>query len=228
MARTPAPASTGSCDFDLTGSKGDTVFFVLGVLSEYLGRYFVEDEDRIEGFYCNEEALAPLFKRQLVKLAAEQDLDPAISEEVRSYCSVTYRSKQLSGRLNSCYRYQLSADRLSQGSDGRYKRTADASLGLQLFMRSGSGTSTANGLSEEVFYRRRALAYLSGVWARHRRGSDFLFANAQDKSRLVAQLLTNLGARDVRLESTFGRIPQANIVHFQPTDELTAWLQKVW
>lgn len=55
-----------------------------------------------------------------------------------------------------------------------------------------------------------------------------VFANAQDKAKLIGQLLTYLGCQDVRLESTFGLIPQTNVVHFQPTEEVTQWLQKTW
>jgi hypothetical protein len=228
VARTQSPASSGSCDFDLSGSKSDAVFFVLGALSEYLGRRFVEGDDRVEVFYCHEKPLAALFQRQLIRLGSEQGFDAGISEELSSDCFITYRSRPISARLNSCYRYQLSTDVMSQGADGRYKRTAEASLSMELFMRNGSGSSTSKGLSEEVFHRRRALAYIAGAWARYRRGPDLVFANAQDKSKLVAQLLTYLGAHGVRLESTFGLIPQANMVHFQPTDEVQAWLQKVW
>jgi hypothetical protein len=76
--------------------------------------------------------------------------------------------------------------------------------------------------------RRRALAYLAGAWARFRHGPDFMFANAREKATLVAQLLTDLGCRRVRLESTFGLIPQGNAVHFQPTNEVKQWLEKAW
>jgi len=122
----------------------------------------------------------------------------------------------------------MSANELAQASDGSYRRTANASLGRQLFMRSGHGSGTGNGLPDEVFHRRRALAYLAGAWLRYRRGSDFGFANTQEKARLVAQLLADLGCRDVRLESTFGSIPQGNMVHFQPTKEVEDWLNRTW
>jgi hypothetical protein len=134
----------------------------------------------------------------------------------------------ITDHLNSCCRYQASGGSLAQAPDGSHKRTASASLGLELFMRSGRGVSIGNGLPDEVFRRRRALAYLAGAWVRYGRGSDFVLANAQDKAKLIAQLLTNLGCREVRLESTFGFIPQTNAVHFQPTEEVTQWLQKVW
>jgi hypothetical protein len=171
--------------------------------------------------------IAGLFRRYIGKLAEEQGLDPAIREETVQQCLVFYYSKPVTDRLNSCYRYRMTDQALARGPTGTYKRTATASLSGELFMR-GSGVVTERGLSDEAFFRRRALAYISGVWSRFGRGPDFVFTNAHDKATLVAGLLLNLGCRDIRIESTVGLIPQANIVHFQPTDEVTEWLRKAW
>lgn len=75
-ARTPAPSSDGSCDFDLAAEHGDTVFFGLGMLNEYLGRGIVEGGDGVESFYCNETETAKLFHRAILKLAEERNPDP--------------------------------------------------------------------------------------------------------------------------------------------------------
>jgi len=229
-ALTPPPSSAGSCNFDLAGDKGDNVFFVLGLLNEYNGRYITEDGDQIEGFYCNEATTARLFRRSIGALAQNQGLDPIIKEATAQECLVSYRSKAIADRLNSCYVYQTSAERLAQGPDGTWRRTASASLGRQLFSKEGSGAVTEKGLSDEIFYRRRALAYISGAWARYGHGhdKDFVFANAHDKAMLVAGLLMALGCLDIRIESTVGSTPQANIVRFQPTDEVMKWLTKEW
>lgn len=216
------------CRFDLTDDKAETVFFVLGMLDEYLGRQFVEDEDSIEGFYCREAETARLFRRSVSRLATEQSLDPAIRDETMQDCLRVYHSKTIADRLNSCYRYRASNGQLVQGADGTYRRTASASLEMGLFMHSGHGAGTERGWPDEVFYRRRALAYVSGAWRRHGRGGDFVFANSKEKANLVAQLLVALGCHGVRLESDFGLIPQTNVVHFAPTDEVNAWLHKSW
>jgi hypothetical protein len=227
-ARTPAPSSTGSCNFDLTSPKDETVFFVLGGLDEYLGRAIVEDGDVVERFYCNEASTAATFRRHLAKMATEQEIAPAIREDIVQQCLISFHSKAIADRVNSCYRYQTSSDVMSPGADGFYRRTATASLKLELFMRNRSGEIRGDGLPDEIFYRRRALAYLAGAWMRYGRGTSFGFANAGEKATLVAQLLTHVGARNVRLETTFGQIPQGNAVHFQPTAEITQWLRKVW
>jgi len=228
-AHTPAPSGTGSCDFDLAGDKADTVFFILGLLEEYNGRGIVEDSDRVEGFYCNETNTARLFRRYLGKLAQEQGLNPAVREETVQECLVSYYSKPIADRLNSCYRYEMTDQPLAQAADGTYRRTANPSLlATGLFTRGSVSVITEKGLSDEAFFRRRALAYLAGAWARYGRGNDFVFANAHDKATLVEGLLSDLGCSRISLESTYGVAPQANIVRFQPTDEVTEWLRKTW
>jgi hypothetical protein len=219
-ARRPAPSSGGACLFDLSEFKAETVFRVLGYLDEYLGRHIMEDGDRVEGFYCNEREKVAGFRQLLQRLAAEQGLDLAVREETTQECLVSFHSRAIADRVNSCYRYQLSPESAAQGPDGTYRRIGNGSLLLALFMRPGGGPAS------DVIDRRRALPYLAGAWARHGRGDDFLFANSRDKANLIAQLLTMIGCRDVRLESNFGFIPQTNILRFTPTGEVAHWLGK--
>jgi hypothetical protein len=219
-ALTPPPASAGLCDFNLEGGAAETVFFVLGMLSEYQGRGIVEDEDLVEGFYCDESSVAPVFRDAITKLANEQELDSSIRTVTTQDCLISFRSKQISDRLNSCYSYRASNERLAQGADGTYRRTASPTLGLQLFLRSGANTAPGGNLSEQAFHSNRALAYVAGAWARYGRGSEFIFANAQNKVKLVAQLLSFLGCQNVRLESDFGFIPQTHIIKFEATAEV--------
>jgi hypothetical protein len=95
-------------------------------------------------------------------------------------------------------------------------------------MRPGIAATDERGLPDSIFYRRRALAYLAGVWLRYGRGPDFVFANARDKAQLVADLLHDLGCHGIRIESTVGLVPQGNTVHFTPTDEVATWLKRQW
>ena len=205
-------------------------FFVLGILNEYNGRGFLEGSDRLESFYCNEAKIAGLFKRTADALAREQRLEPDIREEIVQGCLTDYYSRTLAPRVDSCYRYSLTREIQAETPDGQLRRTASASLGGELFTPPGaiSGTRTARGLSDDLFLRRRALAYLAGAWARYGRGRDFVFSNARSKVDLIARLLVDLGCTNMRVESTVGLIPQGNAVHFEPTAEVTEWLQWSW
>jgi hypothetical protein len=234
-AHTTPPSSVGRCDFDLSPDRAETVFFVLGMLDEYQnGRTIIEDQDLVEGFYCNEQDQAKLFGRYLTKLTQEQNLPDDVREETFQGCLPTFHSRVIATRINSCYHYTLNAKVLAKGDDGTYRRTAISSLfGTALFQRGSRGFSsndiTERGLSDEVFYRRRALAYLAGVWSRFGRGHDFRFVGGSGKkATLVESLLDGLGCTEISLETTWGYIPGANIVHFKPTAEVEEWLHKAW
>jgi hypothetical protein len=220
VASATGPRTEPECRFDVADGKNDTVFLVLGMLDEYLGRQFVEDDDRVERFYPHEQQVAEVFQRLLVKLAKEQGLQEEARKEVVAGGLVFFYSRQIADRLNSCYTYQLSTGSMVPGSDGKYKRAASGSLQMSLFMKSARERA-----SDELLSRRRALAYITGAWLRYGRGSDLVFANAHDKAMLIAQLLTMLGCRNVRLESTFGQIPQTNTVRFDPSEELSSRIE---
>lgn len=220
--RTKPPSSDGECRFDFVGNKEERVFFVLGFLAEYSGRTIIEGDDRVERLPGESEFVA-LLRRQLAGIATEQGLPGKIREEKDPDGSVTFRSQGIAERINSCYRYQMTNETAVQGPRG-YARMANASLKIDLFMKSGHGISRGNGLPDEVFYRRRALAYVAGAWTRYHQGENLVFANAKDKATLIAQLLTSLGCSRVSLESTFGYIPATNTVRFSPTDEVRQWL----
>ncbi len=228
QARRRVEYSTGSCNLNLTGDKATTVFFVLGLLDEYQGRQVAQNGDRVEGFYCNEPDKAALFLRYLQKLAGEQGIDPAIRQETTQGCLIAFYSKPLTDALNSCYRYTPTGQVWTVAPDGTRRWLATGTLNVALFYKSGPAMSGADGLPESVFYRTRALAYLSGAWNRSNDGASFAFANSAEKADRIGRLLVDLGARDVRLESTFGYVPRTNWVHFVPTQQLLDWLQRAW
>jgi hypothetical protein len=221
-AETPAPASDGSCRFDLTPAKAHTVFFALGFLDEYLGRSIMEDGDLIERLYCNEQGQVRAFRAMLARLAAEQAIGGTIREEIQQDCLVSFHSHEVAERLNSCYRYELSGESLAQGPDGTYRRLGRGTLEFTLFVRPGSSGESS------TIDRDRALPYLAGAWARHGRGDAFVFANSHEKATRIAHLLTRIGCRDVKLESNFGFIPQTNTLRFTATDELQRSLERSW
>src|SRR4029453_14011252 len=131
-------------------------------------------------------------------------------------CLVSFYSKAIAHRLNSCYRFTVTDQRREQGPDGTYRRTAAASLERGLFFRASAISAlTERGLSDDVFFRRRAVAYLAGAWARFGHDQKFVFSNARAKADLIAVLLLDLGCRNIIVESTVGLTPQGNAVHFE-------------
>jgi hypothetical protein len=203
-----APASAQR-PFDLTATKADRVFFVLGMLMEYAGGRAVRGPDQIELFYCSEKAVVPLFTRVLTALAKEQGLSDDVREEAKQGCLTTVQSPTVAPGLGLFY---------PRGAN---------SIDLSWFTRSGAPIAN-RAIAPDDLERRRALAYVAGAWARHRRDRTMLLTAGSGKADRLAALLKALGCRDVRIESSLGASPGSNTVHFEPTAEVSTWLAKTW
>lgn len=215
----------GSCSLDLSGERADDVFFLIG-LRNLQG--VVEGSDVVEGFYCNEQGVAKLFHRRLEALAAQQGITADVRQETVQECLTSYHSAILRARLNSCYQYELAIPKSAPASV-KVPRSGATTLNPGLFYRNGVGVPAPDGsLSDDVFARRRALAYLAGTWARFGQPPDFVFTANQERAEFVAGLLSNLGCRRVRVEHTVGMIPGGTFVHFDPTPEVAEWLRRTW
>jgi hypothetical protein len=195
------PADGLACDFDLTGPKADRVFFALGMRFEHPGRFTVKGGTQVESLFCSEKDKAPVLSRVLVALAKEQGLPGDLREDTKQGCLTVFHSPSLAPRLDSCYRRGAS------------------SLDLAVFSRTGAA---------QDLDRRRALAYVAGAWARHRRDRAFLLTAGTDKADLLATLLKALGCANVRVERRLDASPGSNTVHFEPTAEVSEWLNKTW
>jgi hypothetical protein len=188
---------------DLTGSKGETVFFLLGMLDEHSGRGFIEDSDMVESFHCGEHVVAFVFRAYLSRLAQEQGLDRAIQVRWRQDCLVCFLSPEVSAFLNQFYSYSFdSGGRARVLTEDGPKRVASASL----------ATSQIKERENEL-----KTAYLAGAHLRYGQGDHFEFADSCDKMTLVADVLRDVGCDSVRVTS---RQDISYRVYFHPTDEL--------
>jgi hypothetical protein len=195
---------------DLTGSKGETVFFLLGMLDEYGGRYHIEDSERVESFYCNEHVAAYVFRVYLDRLAREQDLDPIIADQWRQDCLVSFHSKALSEFINQFYSYHDSLAGYAQTDKGP-KRLVYANFAYDQFDRGDVALKHA---------------YLAGTYFRYGSGDGFRFANSARKRDLVVRLLNELGCDSVSTESRAG-LPAHNDVTFEPTNDISEVFQRL-
>ena len=211
----PAPG-TGACEFDLSESKVEAVFYVLGMLDDYNGRGIVDDGDHVERFYCEELAVAEEFRAALVRVEQDQQLAPALQGREQE-CLTSFRSKETAGRLNSCYQYDFTNQMTVPAPEGTGRRRVTS--GRFNFGLLYDQTATSGSRYERVD-RRRALAYLAGAWRRYGREGRFGFANAPHKAEGIAQVLVALGCTDVSVEYTVGAIPGHWRVTFTPTEEV--------
>ncbi len=195
----PRVSSSAEHRSDLSGSKGETVFFVLGMLDEYGGRDLRNETDIVERFYCNEHVNAFVFRAYLDRLAREQGLSSEVETRWYQDCLVSFHSKEMRDFVNQFYIYEPGAEPADA-----YTRGESASLSwVQLGGRD----------------RALQLAYLAGAYFRYGRNGGFRFANASAKRNLVAKLVEQIGCTDTRTSSREG-LPYQNEVLFTPTSEV--------
>lgn len=212
LASRPPARGEGRCDFDLSGSRAPTVFYVLGVLDDYNGRGIVEGGEVVERFSCREGSLPDEMRALTSRLSAEQGV-PAPTDSVVQDCVIAFQSTALTARLDSCYRYELTDDMTVSAPDGRgRRRIASGTFNFGLLYGSG-------GVD-----RVRARAYLEGAWRRWGRDGAFTFTNSGHKAEGIAFLLGQLGCTEVVVHHSVGTIPQGYQVTFTPTDEVAGWL----
>ncbi len=193
---------------DLTGRKGETVFFVLGMLDEYAGRSIVEDSDRVESFYCNEHVPAFVFRAYLARLAEEQGIETAI-ETRWNECLVSFHSKALASFINGFYSVESSSGYV------------DTDEGKKQFARARLPLSAVDDRDPVL-----QLAYLAGAYSRYGSSGQFGFANSGEKRNRVATLLKNTGSDVTDVTSKEG-LPARNEVHFSPNAALRAVLDRM-
>lgn len=205
LAAAPAAAQRR---FDLTGSKADRVFFVLGMLMEHAGGRAAGAPDQVELFYCSEQPKVPLFTRVLRAMEAEQGLPADVREDTKQQCLTTVSSPSAASGLRTFY------------------PRGYGSIDLAWFARAGAPVS--DRLAPADLERRRALAYVAGAWARHRADRTIVLTAGTSKADRLAALLKALGCANVRIESSVGYVPGSNTVHFEPSPEVSEWLRKAW
>lgn len=198
--------------FDLSGHRGESVFWVLGTLNEYLGRGTSEGRGSwLEQFYCNESKFVPVFRAGLRRMLRDQELTDDVAESVEHGCLTTFSSDAVAGRIDRVYR--------NRRRTGGHMRRADGRRWTEIIVLQ---------ISDAVFDGRSRddrLAYLAGAYARFGDGSMFRFSNAEHKAALVARLLVQVGATDVRHETTRHTIPNGNTVSFRASPSLMRTLK---
>lgn len=189
--------------FDVSGTRGTAVFWVLGALNEYLGRRtFAGGGEDVETFFCNEGEFVPRFRNMLRRVVREQQLADDLGESVVQDCLVSFRSRSLAARIDQLYR-----DRRPTG----------------MFANPGRRELFAGYVSRDVLAserREHVVAYLAGAYQRFGQGDSIAFPNAEHKARLIAEWFVQVGATNVRHETMRGTIPNGNVVSFRASPAL--------
>ena len=179
----------------------DTLFEILGMITEYNGRgnsLHGLPEEVVDAFYYDERAAADLLKSRISTYEKEVGLRFGVEQKEGDV--IELRSKSLSGIVNSFYKksegrpaYTLDPAVLKKASDAQKKR------------------------------------YIEGVYARFgvkspRAESVIRLTNAFHKAETVVQTLKDLGCPEAEVHGT-ATIPANQYIRFVPTDALKALLE---
>lgn len=190
----------GACQLSLGGAPGERVLFLEGVRD---GLAPASRPDVVATFFPMESTLAGQFLRIAETVVQEQQVGGTVlvSDEFGAH---VLRSAPMAGALERC---SVSADR-------------------GLLYRFPAGAATGH----PTLIRRRALAYLAGVWAGHQAAPDtYGFSGQLDRQApLVATLLRELGSPRVDVELVTNLIPGGTRIRFTPTAEIRTWLARRW
>src|SRR6266511_1131483 len=137
LAASAAHAPAEVPDFDLTGTKGETVFLILGWLDEYQGRHALDGDDMLEGFYCDEQEKARLFKRHLDRLMREQGLHVEVREERVQECLIRFHSSALASALNRMFVTRRGPVSWVKDESGRRRGVEDLFVSRDMFQHVG-------------------------------------------------------------------------------------------
>ena len=200
-----ASARAGSPE--LSKDKACRLFFVLGMLHEPAGRYFVENGDAVE--WCTENLRAYVLWAYLEQIKDDHDIGEEIQIE-KPGRRIVFRGTQLNELINSFYKYEFTG--FSQ--HWLYKETrrcGTAYLSYDLF---------DQGDSDPKY------AYLAGAYYMFGRGDQYAIWCNSRKLDLIAALLVDVGCTNVTT-------PRGNDhkINFFPTEELKSWFKRypgVW
>ena len=173
--------------------RTDSLFEMLGMLGEYLGRHGMLDRPQpglVEGFYPGEQALAKTFEKLVKAYRKETGLAFDHRFEVEQSGAVRLTSPELADLVNSLY--------VSQ-----------------------NGFSTLDTKLLAGASREQRLRYLEGAYRRFGDGKQNLIrmANGRAKVVAIAQVLKDLGCTDVVTHEHDG-FPMSFEVTFTPTKAL--------
>jgi hypothetical protein len=188
-------------EMDWSGTKTETLFFLLGMLDAYPPRRYVEGTDLVESFYCNEQLEAFVFLAYLDRLAREQGIEQRAHARLVG-CHLRIESEPLRQLINSFHLcQQLSGSGRAGGTSRIYY---SLTLLPEVFDGRGQGAK---------------LAFLAGAYFRYGRDGEYWqLPSGRDPER-IARMLRDVGATDIRVETKLDDLAKHGI-RFTPSTSL--------
>lgn len=184
-------------------SQIDFNSFLIGTLSDYMGRAtYKEVSDRVDTYFPYEKCLANYMDS--IFTDSIPDLELRLNEN-----RPEIYSKTLSDLINKYYEYEPSGP-MTMEHDTIYR----GKLKSELFLK-----------DKEI------LSFIAGTYVRFGEPNDsttcIRIHNSYSKAKICVEYLKKMNCKNVKYEIMEGYIPTSHIVYFDPTPELSSYLEKI-
>ena len=209
----------------------DKDYFLLGTLSDYLGRQKTYKSNTfIDNYYKGETSLISY----IMKIYTDESHEFVVEKNQYPFNSVTdiLHSKKIAEKMNSFYNFK---------NDGGFKmdsnfsklKAAEFRKKINDFFKSTEpkdtvyvGTMKANLFKTNV----QKISFITGVYARYGESSKnrycIVMYNSESKYDYCVSILKQLKCDDIEKEVKKNNIPVLQIVYFKPSRELKKYLDE--
>lgn len=212
---------SSSCDID-------NDYFLLGTLSDYMGREkYQEIDERVDEYYTTEKSLASF----ILNTFKDKHSDLYTRIDRKTQRSEMY-SKSLTEMIDDLYTYKPSGRAAYKGDKDLMGLNLDSLTKTKDFYATNFDTIYTGSLRKDVFKNNvQKLSFIAGAFERFGGYNDSIYyisvANSVSKVKISAYLLKELNCSNIEYKVKKGYIPVGHKVYFKPTDELKLYFETI-
>lgn len=209
----------------------DNDYFLIGTLSDYMGRErFEEIEDRVDKYSQSEKQLCLTIDSIFKKSYPDLEFSSSVHKITKKDEFELY-SKTLAKRIESFYSYKASGRMVYNGKDEIEKLNLDSLTKTKNFYETNFDTIYTGRLKINVFEKeKQKLSFITGAYVRYGWQTDSLYHirvfNSISKVKILNELLMGVGCANVDYDIKKGNIPTPHTVSFSPTEQLKYYFEK--
>lgn len=194
--------------------QDSTLYFILGIIDDYMGRFIVENGLRVESFYPAETTTSIIFQEYINKLIEENNIKDTLIKEVIQSGHIEFNSRKVTEYINNCYVYDLESSSMLWLNEESIYVPAVRSHALKPEI-----TNNVDNIEK--------LAFLKGLYIRNNLGSDgncdstycISFVNSVYRYSMAEEYLLSFNCTDLSVEdSPPDAVPFNRILYFKPSE----------
>lgn len=208
----------------------DNDFFLIGTLSDYMGREKYEDVlERVDKYYQSEEQLCLSIDSMFKKNYPDLKLSSVV-HKISKEKQYELHSKKLAERIESFYSFKPSGRGTTKTIIDFDSKKIDSLIRTKDFIKKYYDTIYEGNLKLKAFEtEKQKLSFITGAYIRYGSQIDSLHQirvfNSTSKVKVLEKLLKDIGCKSVVYDIKFA-IPTGHTVSFIPTNQLNEYFER--